>query len=71
MEKTGARTQRAANFLCQFISVRFWESVKFNITWKNNLKLLFALISVKILLKGLDYSLSVSISLHTAGAYEI
>ena len=47
------------------------ECKAFNITWKNNLKLLLALISIRILLKGLDYSLSVSISLHTAGAYEI
>ena len=40
--------------------VRLYLQVKFNNAWKNNWKPLFALISGRILLKQLDYSLSIS-----------
>ena len=53
--------QTTANLPRTIQYVRFCSSVKFNNVSKNNWKPSFALLSVRILLKQLDYSLSISV----------
>ena len=45
------------------IRATLFKRVKFNNAWENHWKPLFALISVRILLKQLDYSLLISMRL--------
>ena len=58
IEKAGTRVTNSK--FCRDSLIRTTLRVKFNNEWEKHWKALFALISVRILLQQLDYSLSIS-----------